>query len=580
MVMTMAKFEDFNLIKNLIKATNELGFTDATDVQKEVIPVAIKGTDIIAQAPTGTGKTCAYGLPILNNLIIKDETVQVLILSPTRELAMQITNDLKDYSMFIDGVRIVCLYGGEDITKQITALKKKPQIIVATPGRLIDHLNRHTVKLNNIKTLVLDEADEMLNMGFKEDVDEILKSASHEHQTMLFSATFPKEIEEICYTYLHDAYNIKVKSKSLTVETVKQFYCLVKEKDKIEVMSRLIDLNGYKLVMVFCNTKRAVDDVTSGLLQKGYIVEGLHGDMRQMQRDRVMARFREGLINILVASDVAARGLDVDDVDVVINYDVPEDDEYYIHRIGRTGRAKKQGLAISLVNTNEKFRLRSIINYTKAEITKLEVPELSKVLKVRISRIIQNAIDETMNDSIETAKLKKMISKTVANEIIDKSILAEDIISGLILMQMEDTQDVDIIDETLSKSSKGDNSRLFINLGKTHGLEKRELKILICKLANIDDEDIKTLEMHDDFSFFEVNKKYLNQVLDGFVREKYEGKRVVVEEAKAKPSKSSSSKKHMPGQNKAKSSEKGKKVEKNYSKNKKGTPYPSNKKRK
>ena len=275
-----------------------------------------------------------------------------------------------------------------------------------------------------------------------------------------------KEIEEICYTYLHNAYNIKVKSKSLTVETVKQFYCLVKEKDKIEVMSRLIDLNGYKLVMVFCNTKRAVDDVTSGLLQKGYIVEGLHGDMRQMQRDRVMARFREGLINILVASDVAARGLDVDDVDVVINYDVPEDDEYYIHRIGRTGRAKKQGLAISLVNTNEKFRLRSIINYTKADITKLEIPELSKVLKIRISRIIQNAIDETMNDSIETAKLKKMISKTVANEIIDKSILAEDIISGLILMQMEDTQDVDIIDETLSKSSKGDNSRLFINLGK------------------------------------------------------------------------------------------------------------------
>ena len=532
------RFNDLPLNEKLIKATITLGFNEATKIQECVIPEALVKKDIIARAPTGTGKTLAYGLPILNNLELNKKGVQTLILSPTRELAMQITSDLKDYSMYMDNVNIVCLYGGESIDKQITLLKKHPNIIVATPGRLKDHLNRKSVKIDDIETLVLDEADEMLNMGFKEDVDEILGFTKNKpHQTMLFSATFPKEIERICMEYLHDAYSIKLETKSLTVDTVKQHYILVKEKDKIEVMSRIIDFYGYKSVMVFCNTKKAVDEVTSKLLQRGYVVEGLHGDMRQLQRDRVMDRFRKGLLEVLVASDVAARGLDIDDIDIVINYDVPDDDEYYIHRIGRTGRAKKEGIAITLVNTNEKFRLRGIIAYTKANIEKMEAPDLKQVLKVRISRIMQNAINETMKDDVNTARNKKYISKIVKEEIIDKSILAEDIISGLILMQMEDSEDIDVIKDTIESKSKGKqgNVRFFINLGKMYKINSSILLQLITKIACIKKDAIKKIEVHDDFSFFEADKIYMDRILKAFAREKFQNKRVIVEVAKEKP---------------------------------------------
>ncbi len=534
------KFNELPINRSLIEATVKLGFDEATQIQEEVIPQAISGVDIIAQAPTGTGKTCAFGLPILNNIDEFDESVQALILSPTRELALQITNDLRDYSIYMENIRIVTVYGGESIDKQISALKKKPQIIVATPGRLKDHLERKTIRLKKLKTIVLDEADEMLNMGFREDIDDILKEANVEHQTLLFSATFSSEIERICDEYLNNPIRIKIKSKSLTVDTVKQHYIMVKEKDKIEVMSRVIDLNSFVNVMVFCNTKRAVDDVTAGLMQRGYIVEGLHGDMRQMQRDRVMARFRDGLINVLVASDVAARGLDVEGVDAVINYDIPEDEEYYIHRIGRTGRAKKEGLAITLVNTNEKFRLRSVLNYTKAVIDKMEIPDLKQVLKVRIERIINNAINETMQNSISINQNKKMINKIVGQSIIDKSIQAEDIISGLILMQLEQANEVDEIIESPKGSSKSaSNARIFINLGKSHKVRSNDLKELISMMADIKREKVKNIDCHDDFSFFEVPKEYLEQVLKAFTNEKYKNKRIIVEEAKAKGSKSS-----------------------------------------
>lgn len=534
------KFNELPINRSLIEATVKLGFDEATQIQEEVIPQAISGVDIIAQAPTGTGKTCAFGLPLLNNIDVDDDNVQALILSPTRELALQITNDLRDYSMYMEGVRIVTVYGGEHIEKQITALKKRPQIIVATPGRLKDHLERKTIRLQHIKAMVLDEADEMLNMGFREDIDDILSQVKEEHQTLLFSATFPSEIEKICDEYLKEPLRIKVKSKSLTVDTVKQHYIMVKEKDKIEVMSRVIDLNAFVNVMVFCNTKRAVDDVTAGLMQRGYIVEGLHGDMRQMQRDRVMARFRDGLINVLVASDVAARGLDVEGVDAVINYDIPEDEEYYIHRIGRTGRAKKEGLAITLVNTNEKFRLRSVLNYTKAVIDKMEIPDLKQVLKIRIQRIINNAINETMENSISVNQNKKLINKIVGQEIIDKSIQAEDIISGLILMQLEQATEVDEIIESPKGNSKSKaNARIFINLGKSHKVKSNDLKELVSMMADIKREKVKNIDCHDDFSFFEVPNEYLGQVLEAFANEKYKNKRIIVEEAKAKDSKSS-----------------------------------------
>ena len=375
-------FTNLPIDENLIKATLRCGYEEMTEVQELVIPVALEGHDVLAQAPTGTGKTCAFGLPILENINIKSNNAQVLILAPTRELAIQISEDLREYAYYKEGIRIVTLYGGEYIEKQITSLKKKPQIVVATPGRLMDHMERRTVRLDNISTVVLDEADEMLNMGFREDIDTILSQVKdNDHQTMLFSATFSPEIEAITKEYLRKPKVIKINRKELTLSNITQNYLTVREQDKVEVISRIIDINSYDLVMIFCNTKKTVDEVTSGLLQRGFVTEALHGDMKQMQRERVMARFKAKQVNILVASDVAARGLDVSDVDVVFNFDLPQEDEYYVHRIGRTGRAKREGVAISLISGKEIYRLKSIMKYTKAEITPIQIPNLDLVIK-------------------------------------------------------------------------------------------------------------------------------------------------------------------------------------------------------
>lgn len=379
----MTKFNDLIINKLLLQGINKKNYEIMTEIQELVIPLALDNKDIMAQAPTGTGKTMAYAIPILNNINLQKKEVQVLILSPTRELAVQIGSEIKDVAFFMSEIKVATLYGGELIDKQILALKKKPQIVIATPGRLMDHMRRQTINLTNIKVLVLDEADEMLNMGFKEDIDEILKSINSFHQTMLFSATITGSIESIAKAYLKNPEYIKLNKKELTVSTVIQKYIDAQQNNKTEIIARLIDTFGYELVMIFCNTKRTVDEVTSNLLLRGFIVEALHGDMKQMQRDRVMSRFRSGSINILVASDVAARGLDIEDVDVVFNYDVPTDEEYYVHRIGRTGRAKKTGLAITLVTNKEKYILRDIISYSNASITKMEIPSYEKVIKTR-----------------------------------------------------------------------------------------------------------------------------------------------------------------------------------------------------
>jgi len=548
------KFSEFDIKSCLIKAVEAMGYEDTTDIQERVIPEALKGGDVIAQAPTGTGKTCAFGLPILNNIIESDATVQALIISPTRELANQITNDFKNYAKYLEGVRIVSVYGGEDITKQITQLKRRPQIIVSTPGRLMDHLERHTIKLDNVKTLVLDEADEMLNMGFREDIDAILKQVNNEHQTMLFSATYSDEIRKICEEYLHDPVQIRTTADTITVDTVDQYYCLVKENDKIELMSRLIDVNDFNIMMVFCNTKRAVDEVTSGLMQRGYVVEGLHGDMKQMQRDRTMARFKDGLVNILVCSDVAARGLDVSGVDCVFNYDVPEDEEYYVHRIGRTGRAKAKGLAITLVTPDEKYRLRSIIAYSKATINKLDIPGLNKVLRVRINRVINKA---TTLEIDKDSKDYKMVNDEIHNNIVNMGLNPYDVINGLILMQLNELKEIEVIKEEHDrrKTASGD-VRVFINLGRNDGMSVRDLLNLVSVKAGIKRDDINNAELHDDFSFFEVSKKKIDGVLYAFNKVKLGPKRIVVEEAKARPGSGKSSSRNS-SKNSSKNSSRG-----------------------
>jgi ATP-dependent RNA helicase DeaD len=527
----MNKFNTLNIDNDILKAIEKKQYEEMTEVQEAVIPLAIEKLDIIAQAPTGTGKTAAFAIPILQTIDAKLEKVQALILAPTRELAVQITNEIKELSYYKPTVNVVCVYGGEYIEKQITALKKHPQIIVATPGRLMDHMRRGTIKLNYVSMMVLDEADEMLNMGFREDIDTILASITNEHQTMLFSATISPEIEEIGKNYLHKPEVVRVNRNEMNVPLITQQYIEVKESDKIEVISRIIDINDYKLVMVFCNTKKAVDEVTSSLLTRGYIVEALHGDMKQMQRDRVMNRFRTGMINILVASDVAARGLDIDDVEVVFNYDIPTDDEYYIHRIGRTGRAKHQGLAITLITKKEKYRLRQIMAYAHSMITSMEIPSLEKVMKVRVERVLKQAL-ETKN------KKYQEIIKNSIKDLVDQNIDASDLITGLILLQMNSNSDDEIKEE---KPNKAKITRIFLGLGRKDNLKVPQLTDLITKRTSITNADINNIDMHEDFTFLEIPTNLVDELAFAFSKT-MNGRRIIVEEAKEKPKVRSSSK--------------------------------------
>ena len=530
-------FTNLPIDENLIKATLRCGYEEMTEVQELVIPVALEGHDVLAQAPTGTGKTCAFGLPILENVNIKSNNAQVLILAPTRELAIQISEDLREYAYYKEGVRIVTLYGGEYIEKQITSLKKKPQIIVATPGRLMDHMERRTVRLDNINTVVLDEADEMLNMGFREDIDTILSQVKdNDHQTMLFSATFSPEIEAITKEYLRKPQVIKINRKELTLSNITQNYLTVREQDKVEVISRIIDINSYDLVMIFCNTKKTVDEVTSGLLQRGFVTEALHGDMKQLQRERVMNRFKAKQVNILVASDVAARGLDVNDVDVVFNYDLPQEDEYYVHRIGRTGRAKREGVAISLISGKEIYRLKSIMKYTKAEITPVQIPNLDLVIKSRVERIIRGAKTETTKNI--NNKYFKAIRKAIY-ELACEDISAEEIITGLILQQMNIEQDEEVVEvknalEKTVSSRKKDVIRFFINIGKKDKIKVYNLTDMIVKRTRLSNADINNVDIHDEFSFFEVPRTYENEIYAAFNRKEKNGRKIVVEESHPK----------------------------------------------
>ena len=536
----MKKFNEYNLNPLILKGIEKIGYEEMTEVQEKVIPVAVTGSDIIAQAPTGTGKTVAFAIPLLETIDPELEKVQAVIISPTRELTVQIAKEISKVAYYMKDVEVVAVYGGEAIDKQIYALKKRPQIIVATPGRLMDHIERRTIRLNDVKTVVLDEADEMLNMGFVEDITSILSFVPEVRQTMLFSATISKEIEKIANEFLTDPKSIRISKNQLTVDLIEQRYIDVKEKDKIEVISRILDINDYKLVMVFCNTKKSVDEVTSQLLMRGILVEALHGDMKQMQRDRVMARFRGGLINVLVASDVAARGLDVDDVDVVFNYDVPTDEEYYVHRIGRTGRAKKDGLSITLVTRMEKSRLRSIMKYTKSNIEQMMIPSIEKVMKVRVKKIIALALESLEN---ENNLANQYINKEMAKiDFVDK----DQLIRGLISLQLsnnEDNQEIEIYEELEDRKKKRSKKlvRIFANVGKKDKIKVYNLTDFLAKKTSLTNADIDNVEIHDNFSFFDVPedcaKELVRTPLD------FKGKRMVFEVAKKDKKKSSTKKK-------------------------------------
>ena len=332
-------FEELGLAPGILRAVTEMGFEQASPIQAQSIPVALEGRDMIGQAQTGTGKTAAFGIPLLQGIDPHNKKLQAVVLCPTRELAIQCANEMRKFAKFLHGIKVLPVYGGQDIVKQIRSIKSGTQVVIGTPGRVIDHIRRKTMKMDNVKTIVLDEADEMLNMGFREDIETVLQTLPEVHQTLLFSATMPKPIMDIAKKYLKQPEIVKVVKRELTVPKIEQYYYEVNPRRKSEVLSRLLDMYDPELSLVFCNTKKKVDELVEDLKGRGYFAAGLHGDLKQSQRDRVMNGFRNGRTDILVATDVAARGIDVDDVEAVFNYDVPQDDEYYVHRIGRTGRA-------------------------------------------------------------------------------------------------------------------------------------------------------------------------------------------------------------------------------------------------
>ncbi|MBD5463997.1 MAG: DEAD/DEAH box helicase [Lachnospiraceae bacterium] len=403
------KYSDSGIHPDILKAVEEMGFETMTPIQEQAIPVLLEGKDIIGQAQTGTGKTAAFAIPMIQSVDPQLKKPQGIILCPTRELAMQAAEEIRKLTKYMSGIKVLPVYGGQDILRQIRALSQGVQIIVGTPGRVMDHLRRHTIKTSHIKMIVLDEADEMLNMGFREDIETVLEDMPKQHQMALFSATMPQAILDITGTYQKNAVYIKVTPKEITVSAIKQAYYRVAKKDKAEALIRLIDYYQPARSLVFCNTKRMVDEINGILKERGYEAEGLHGDLSQNQRDTVMNLFRNGRCAILIATDVAARGIDVSGVDAVFNYDIPEDIEYYVHRIGRTGRAGRKGRAFTLISGREIFKIRDIERICHTTIRERKIPTPADITKVKTGKLFLEAME--VMEQKDLADIKKSIQQ-------------------------------------------------------------------------------------------------------------------------------------------------------------------------
>ena len=395
----MTNFSELNISESTLRSVKRMGFEEATPIQEGTIQFAMAGRDVLGQAQTGTGKTAAFGIPLIEKIDPKNPNVQALVIAPTRELAIQVSEEL--YKIGYDKrVKILSVYGGQEIGRQIRALKNKPQIIVGTPGRIQDHINRRTLKLDDVQTLVLDEADEMLNMGFIDDINAILENVPEERQTLLFSATMPPAIRKIAETFMKNPEVVKIKAKELTMENIEQFFVKATEREKFDVLSRLIDVQKPELAIIFGRTKRRVDELSQALGLRGYLAEGIHGDLSQAKRISVLRQFKEGKIDILIATDVAARGLDISGVTHVYNFDIPQDPESYVHRIGRTGRAGKQGTSITFVTPREMGYLRIVEETTKKRMTPLRPPSAEEALAGQQEEAMANLVELVQNNDL------------------------------------------------------------------------------------------------------------------------------------------------------------------------------------
>jgi len=529
--MENLNFKELNLSEAMQKALDDMGFEEATPIQSKAIPPVMEGKDIIGQAQTGTGKTCAFGIPAIEMIDPKVSGVQVLMLCPTRELAIQVSEELKNLCKFKKGIKTLPIYGGQSIDRQIMALKNKPQIIIGTPGRVMDHMRRHTLKLQELKMIVLDEADEMLNMGFREDIDIILKEVPVERQTLLFSATMSKEILEITKLYQRDPMIIKTVHKELTMPTTEQFYIEVRESSKLELLCRMIDAKNLKVAIVFCNTKRKVDEVTTALQTRGFSAEALHGDMKQTERDRVMNKFRKGLVDILIATDVAARGIDVNNVEAVFNYDIPSDEEYYVHRIGRTGRAGKKGISYSFVFGRDIFKLRDIQRYTKTDILPMKPPSISDVEEVK-----QDSTVKQILTALELGGYSKY--NTIVEKILEESDDATtmDIASVLYKIAFGGVEGRDYADSGLDADDEmeyttGGMARLFMNVGTLDNIQPKNIVQGIASKTSMPGKMIGAIDIHKQFTFIEVPTKYADEVIVAMADFTHKGRVVVIEKA-------------------------------------------------
>lgn len=531
--MEHLRFEDMNISNEICRAVLDMGFEEATPIQSQAIPVILEGKDIIGQSQTGTGKTAAFVIPLLERINPEDRRLQALILCPTRELAIQVSEEFRKLLKYKDNIRVLPIYGGQPIDRQIAALRKGTQVVIGTPGRVMDHMRRRTIKAETVQMMVLDEADEMLDMGFREDIETILVKIPEEHQTLLFSATLSPEILDITKRFQRNPEFIKIVRKELTVPNIEQYYFDVKEKTKLDALCRIIDVYDPKLAMVFCNTKKRVDDLVEMLQGRGYFAEGLHGDLKQAQRDKVMQKFRNGTIEILVATDVAARGIDVDDIDVVFNYDVPQDEEYYVHRIGRTGRAGKAGKAFTFCVGKEIYKLRDIMRYTKTKIQQQKLPTLSDVEEMKT-----NIYLEKIKGIIEEGHLTKYIH--LVDRLMEEDYTSIDIAAALLKDHLSDVNadDIDALDDinlggTELYGGEGEKMvRLFINAGKKSKIRAKDIVGAIANEAGIPGKTLGEIAIFDEYTFVDVPNEFVRDILHGMKHAKIKGKRVHIEIAK------------------------------------------------
>ena len=561
--MEAVRFDELQLDERIVRAVTDMGFEAASPIQAQAIPVQLEGLDIIGQAQTGTGKTAAFGIPLLQKIDPDSKKLQAIALCPTRELAIQVAEEIRRLAKYMHGIKVLPIYGGQDIVRQIRGLKDGTQIVIGTPGRVMDHMRRKTIRCDHVHTVIMDEADEMLNMGFLEDMETILSQLPEERQTVMFSATMPPAIQEIARKFQKDPVNVKVVKKELTVPKVTQYYYEVKPKTKVEVMCRLLDMYAPKLSVAFCNTKKQVDELVQELQGRGYFAEGLHGDLKQEQRDRVMNSFRNGATEILVATDVAARGIDVDDVEAVFNYDIPQDDEYYVHRIGRTGRAGRDGIAFSFVVGREVYMLRDIQRYCKTRIIPQAIPSLDDITEIKAEKIMDQ-VKETINN-VDLAKMIQVIEQ----KLVEEDYTAMDVAAALLKIAMgEENEDIaesghlapslDELDRygRDNRSRGGRNNgrrdggrgsrggrderngngmaRLFINIGKNQNVRPGDILGAIAGESGIPGRMVGSIDMYDKYTFVEVPEENAESVLKAMKNAKIKGKNIRMEVAGSK----------------------------------------------